>query len=31
VGGLSLLYTQKFSKIAALHAIARRFGNEDLV
>jgi hypothetical protein len=30
VGG-PLLYTQKFSKIATVHATAWRFGTEDLV
>jgi hypothetical protein len=30
-GGLSLLYTQKVSKIAAVNATAWRFGTEDLV
>jgi hypothetical protein len=29
--GLSLLYTQKFSKIAAVHTTAWRFGTEGLV
>jgi hypothetical protein len=28
-GGLSLLYTQKFSKIAAIHATAWRFGGTE--
>jgi hypothetical protein len=30
-GGLSLLYTQKVSKIAAVNATAWRFGTEDFV
>jgi hypothetical protein len=30
-GGFSLLYTHKFSKIAAVHATAWRFGTEGLV
>jgi hypothetical protein len=30
-GGLSLLYTQKVSKIAAVNATARRFGTDDFV
>jgi hypothetical protein len=31
VGGLSLLYTQKYLKIAKVHATAWRFDNEGLV
>ncbi len=30
-GGASLLYTQKFSKIAKVHTTAWRFDNEGLV
>jgi hypothetical protein len=31
VSGLSMCYTQKLSKIAAVHKTAWRFGHEDLV
>ncbi len=30
-GGLSLLYTQKVSKIAAVNTTAQHFGTEDFV